>query len=217
MTIVKIVKVGVGLAGFCAALFATGPAAAYVSLTLQPTGTGPWDWTLTGPIWKFEGADPAPLTTKYSTWGGIGWSPAAAHCIELATLPGLQTSNPDTRIWVRTAASLNADFTPTAYPGKTTRNGYTSVSDDFGGTLQSKIRIWIDRTSTLGSTEFYSFKIASYSAAHNDADFRVSTTRLDVTKAACTTSQSIPWVAISLRPRTSNSNYTNVELSSTAN
>src|SRR5829696_7014795 len=119
MSKMKLGALCVGVASLSVALFATAPAPASVSLVLQPTGLGAWDWQLSGPIWKFnDGTEPAPYNSTYSTWFGSGWSPSANHCVEIETRPGLQTSNPDTRLWIRILNSASGPGVPSTYPGK---------------------------------------------------------------------------------------------------
>jgi hypothetical protein len=152
------------------------PAEAAITWNLQPPGTGGWDWTLSGENWTFTNSD-GPNTPSYKLWGGIAWAPAAGECIEIATLQGSGTLNPDTRLWI--------------YDHGT----YRSVNDDFGSTLQSKMRLWIGYT-TGGSLEYY-VKVAAYSSAHNSEDYGITTTRRDLSRAACTTGQTtIPWAAV---------------------
>jgi hypothetical protein len=178
----RMIRVNVAAAAFAAMLFAASSGHAAITWNLQPAGTGAWDWTLSGENWIYpDYADPDPVTGIASAfWSGIAWGPAAGHCIELATLPGSGTQNPDTRIWVE----------------QSNTGVWQSVNDDFGGTLQSKARLWVSMTSTIGSLEYY-LKIAPYAASENTQDFAFTETRRDLSQAACTTGQTtIPWVSI---------------------
>jgi hypothetical protein len=166
---------GPPLAVVVAASLATVPARAAITWDLQPAGTGEWDWNLGGFNLSFPLTDPVTGLNFYE-WAGISWNPAAAHCLEITTTPGYNTPNPDTRIWI--------------YDHGT----YRSINDDFGGTYQSKARLWIGRTGS--SLEWY-IHIQAYSAYHNSEDFHFSITRRDLTQAACTTGQTtIPWASI---------------------
>jgi|SRR5882724_4673570 len=173
------IRVNVALSAFAALLLVASSGHAAITWNLQPPGTGAWDWTLSGENWTYNITDPVTGIAS-ALWSGIAWGPAAGHCIELATLPGSGTQNPDTRIWIQQGAS----------------GVWKSINDDFGGTLQSKARLWVSMTSKVGSLEYY-LKIAAYAAPENTQDFALTETRRDLSQAACTTGQTtIPWASI---------------------
>jgi hypothetical protein len=173
------IRVNVASSAFAALLLVASSGHAAITWNLQPPGTGAWDWSLSGENWTYSITDPV-TGIAWAAWSGIAWGPAAGHCIELATLPGSGTQNPDTRIWVQQGTS----------------GVWKSINDDFGGTLQSKARLWVSMTSKLGSLEYY-LKIAPYAASENTQDFAFTETRRDLSQAACTTGQTtIPWASI---------------------
>jgi hypothetical protein len=178
---IKRIVMGFGAALSVALLAA--PSEAAISWNLKPTGTGNWDWTLTGVYqWYNETSDGTP-PLPWASYYGFMWANAADHCIEISTRPGRWTSNPDTRICVTNQSS----------------GPYQSVNDDFGGTLQSKARFWIRFPVINGYPTFgeYRIKIAPFTSAHSSQDFELVTTRRDLSEAACTTNQTtIPWVKI---------------------
>jgi hypothetical protein len=96
---------------------------------------------------------------------------ATNQCFEISTsqtsLGGdiAETVNADTRLWF---------YDPSIIPTM------VAVSDDFGGTFYSKVRIW--GRSTGGSAS--DMIVTPYSAAYNNIDFFLNTRRLNYTTAA---------------------------------
>jgi hypothetical protein len=156
----------------------TAPSDAAVSWNLKPSGTGNWDWNLKGVYQIYDYWDPntsLPFTLYY----GFMWHDAADHCIEISTGPGRFVANPDTRIWVGDGSG-----------------SVWSVNDDFGGTLLSKARLWIQYTGATNEGP-YNVWIKPYNSNYSFDDYELITTRRDLSEAACTTNQTtIPWVKI---------------------
>jgi hypothetical protein len=184
--------------GLGAALFLQASvSSAKITWNLKPTGMGDYDWTLRQ-HWNFNKTGGSgtygPCTNNNCnyhslgdfndgadvSWGGPG--KAAPECLEVTTYPGAFTSNPDTVIEVVDEGS-----------------NWQRISDDFGGTLQSHARIWIEPVNT---TMTFHLRIRAYSSGHNTDDFDVTITRRDISKAACTSNQTtIPWVQITDSPQ----------------
>ena len=177
---IKRIALGLGTA-LSVALVAVASEAA-ISWNLKPSGTGNWDWNLRGVYQRYDQSDGGG-TFPYSLYYGFMWHNAADHCIEISTRPGRFHPNPDTRIWVKSG----------------TAGTWKSVNDDFGGTLQSKARVWIQYPLINGtpSEGEYFLKIAPYSSSYFFDDYELVTTRRDLSEADCTTNQTtIPWVKI---------------------
>jgi hypothetical protein len=98
------------------------------------------------------------------------------HCLELTTGPGATTPNPDTRIFVVDHDVLR------------------SVNDDYGGTLQSKARLWIGHTA--GPSLPWIIHLEAYSDQQNQQDFKFQIERVEVDEPGCTTGQTLPWAAV---------------------
>ena len=172
---IKRIVIGVS-AALSVALMAE-PSEAAISWNLKPSGTGNWDWNIRG-VYKWYDEQSGSLPASF--YSGFMWSNAADHCIEIETRAGRWFSNPDTRIWVKAWTSAP----------------WQSVNDDFGGTLQSKARIWIRYPVINGEPTQgeYFIKIAPHNSNHSFEDFELVTTRRDLSEAACTTNQTtIPW------------------------
>jgi len=167
------------------------PAQAAVTWDLKPSGAGDYDWTLGSYHWYQELNN--NLGRNTFSLRGILWGNSAAECLEYSTAPGRYYSNPDTRIWVWDGAA----------------NVYRSINDDFGGTLQSKARVWIALDASGGE---YDVQVAPWSTDGNSDDFKLTVTRRDLTEAQCTTGQTtIPWAKVK-----GAGNATTLELSSNA-
>jgi hypothetical protein len=161
-----------------------GNADAHTWFTLKPPGAGNFDWyNQTEPNFAVASDGIGASGGKYIQINGQNTS-TAGHCYELETTPRT-TSNPDTRIWV--------------FDG----TNWRSVNDDFGGTLQSKARIWI---ATGGGVALdFLVRVEAFSAAYNSMDFYFKYTRRDITEAACTTGQTtIPWAKMKTSSGTNN-------------
>lgn len=180
-------KLGITL-GLSAAIFLQASvSSAKITWDLQPAGTGAWDWSLlqhwtfnrTGAVGSYGNCNGDcnyhSLGTEDDGEGGnVSWA-AADECLELTTMPGAWTANPDTVIEVQSSGA------------------WQMVSDDFGGTWQSHARIWIHTNSTLT----FRLRVRAYSSARNSDDFYIQTIRRDISQAACTSGQStIPWAEI---------------------
>ncbi|HEV3057179.1 MAG TPA: hypothetical protein VGY48_02975 [Vicinamibacterales bacterium] len=174
----------------------------------QPSGTNPYDWTITQ-HWVYNrtvaqyNTTYAPWACTYgcmyhaigdgngnTSWGGPGL--AAPECLEIATHPTQTTTNPDTVIEV-----MGGDAQ------------WQMVNDDFGGTLQSRARIWINASQ---ATMEFGLRIRGYSTNQQFDDFLVTITRRDTSygnsqcapghcttaqlESACTSGQTIPWADI---------------------
>lgn len=171
---IRRILVGMGvLFGFT---LLASPSQAAISWNLKPSGTGDWDWNLRGVYQWYDSAEDGQVFTNFM---GIMWvrqqGTVTPHCIEVSTGPGRFVSNPDTRIWVKSYDT----------------GAWFSVNDDFGGTLQSKARLWIS-FPTGGQ---YFAKVAPWSNANGQYDdYELVLTRRDLSESACTTGQtSIPW------------------------
>jgi hypothetical protein len=182
------IKFKYGLPLVAAALLSASPGNAALTWNLAPSGTGAWDWTFT-PQGFFYYSSPVEATggtgqtVQTLQWTSFPWSPAAPECIELSTAPGLETPNPDTRIWIAGTAT-----NPT---GHTCIDGNCSINDDFGGTLQSKARIWLPGSAVGQTVEIF---IEPYSPSGDTDSFNLIVTRRDLTQVQCTTGQTtIPW------------------------
>jgi len=166
--------------GFCAAIASlaiASPSWAIIELdTGAPMGTN--GWILNSHVHLTEDGDGLTNSlggTMINFQGITGQQ--GTLCIELVTSPGFSTSNPDTRIFVNDHSTQR------------------SINDDFGGTLQSKARLFINRTSS-SSLDWVGY-IGAFSSSHNSEDFRLTVSRLDISESACTTGQStIPWAKI---------------------
>jgi hypothetical protein len=194
------------VAGCLAALLTAASASAKITWNLQPSGAGAYDWTLQQ-HWYFDTLGPTQTDPSYhllgedvglpgNEGGDVAWPGFAGECLEITTLPGLYTSNPDTRIWV--------------YSNNTAT--WLSVNDDFGGTVQSHARIWIGAQPAGAGTLVFNIKVAAYGYWDNSQDFVNTITRRDITEAACTTNQTtIPWAQVVI-----NQGQTSVTLSPNA-
>jgi hypothetical protein len=166
-------RVVMGVAAALGLTLLTAPSEAAVTWNLKPSGTGNWDWTVRG-IYEWHDENDS-FFVPWTLFYGFMWSHAADHCIEVATGPGRFVANPDTRIWVKSW----------------TAGTWQSVNDDFGGTLQSKARLWIALDGE------YFVNIAPYNSSYETQDFELIATRRDLSEADCTTNQTtIPWVKI---------------------
>jgi hypothetical protein len=180
----------IGLGIGAAVLLTAAVSLAEIRWDLQPPGTNAYDWTLTQ-HWRYMegGAGNSnygcsasdcsyhPIGESNTFWGGAPNS-GAPECLEVTTLPTTTTLNPDTVIEVYDS---NA-------------NQWKYINDDFGGTYQSHARIWFEGSGTRSSL----VRVRAYSSSHNSDDFKITITRRDLTKAACTSGQSsIPWAQIS--------------------
>lgn len=191
----KILRMGVSTMVAAALLLQPTMSFAKITWNLKPVGTGSYDWTLRQ-HWRFNrtGASgnygPCNGDCNYHSlgdfgdadvsWGGPG--KAAPVCLEITTYPGAFTANPDTVIEM-----------------VDTSNDWQRISDDFGGTLLSHARIWIEPVTT---TMTFHLRIRAYSSSHNSDDFDVTITRRDITKAQCTSDQTtIPWVQFTDSPQ----------------
>lgn len=149
---------------------------AFIEWDLQPSGTGAFDWTMEQSIDYSLASDTSVNGGASIAFDGTD-SSVNGHCLELETQPKV-TVNPDTRIWVLDHGT------------------YRSVNDDFGGTLQSKARLWLAMTTSGGNLDWVA-QIAAFNAAHNSDNFYFKITRRDITESACTTGQTtIPWAKI---------------------
>jgi len=180
---------------------------ARITWDLQPPGTNAYDWTLrqnwtfnrqgaSGSYGNCNGdcnyhslgadsyvdcgdPDHSNCADPDVSWGGVGRGAAAAApmCLEVTTLPGQYTSNPDTVIEVQDNSG-----------------NWLMISDDVGQTWQSHARIWIEAVTT---TMAFHLRIRAYSSYHNLDEFVVAITRRDLNKSQCTSGQTaIPWVQI---------------------
>ncbi len=192
----RTIRLGMNL-GIAAAIFLQATTSlAKITWNLQPAGTGAYDWTLRQ-HWRFneQGASSQYAPTcgggcsyhslgsdsndKDVSWGGPNM--AKPECLEVTTYRGAYTSNPDTMIEVLDGS-----------------NAWQVVSDDFGGTYQSRARIWIEAAKT---TMTFGLRVRSYRPANNSDDFDIAITRRDITKSQCTSGQTtIPWVQITDDP-----------------
>lgn len=192
----KLCRLGLKLGMGAAVLTLAATSLAKITWDLKPSGLGNWDWTLkqhwtfnrlngTGAYGSCNGnCSYHSLGGDYSdpdvSWGGPGH--AAPECLEVTTYPGAFTSNPDTVIEVLDANQV-----------------WQRINDDFGGTLQSHARIWIEPVLT---TMTFHLRVRAYNSGHNSDDFYVGITRRDVSKATCTSGQStIPWLQITDSPQ----------------
>jgi hypothetical protein len=123
------------------------------------------------PGWSTSTFPGTPSGMKYyTTWVYIA---SGSQCFEVETIdPSYSNKFPnyDTRIWMW------------YYPE------YRPLDDDSGPNNYSKLRIYLNGKA---SVQLY---IAGYSMYHNNIDFRVKTTRLNLGEADCTTNQALPWV-----------------------
>jgi hypothetical protein len=183
----KMTRFKYGLPLAAATLLSASPGNAALTWNLAPSGTGAWDWTFTpqgfftyssGTMEDYYGQSVNDLSLT-----SFPWNPAAPECIELSTAPGLETANPDTRIWIEGSAT-----NPT---GHHCVPGSCSINDDFNGTLQSKARIWLPGSAVGQTVEIF---IEPYSPSGDGDTFNLIVTRRDLTQAQCTTGQTtIPW------------------------
>jgi hypothetical protein len=188
----RLFRLGLKLGLGAAMLTTAATSLAKITWDLKPSGTGAYDWTLRQ-HWTF---DESGGTGVYGSCNGncsyhsigtnVAWveengSKSAPECLELTTYPGRGTPNPDTVIEVLDTSNL-----------------WQRISDDYGGTLQSHARIWIQPVVT---TMTFALRVRSYSSAHNGDEFYVGITRRDISKASCTSGQTtIPWVQITDSP-----------------
>jgi hypothetical protein len=71
-------------------------------------------------------------------------------------------------------------------------SNWYSLNDDFGGTLQSKARIWL--AFPVGIDGSFFAKVAPFDPTEDLEDFELIVTRRDLTESQCTTGQTtIPW------------------------
>lgn len=162
-----------------------GICASLASLALSSPAWAVIEWDLGAGVggnfdWMYQ-SSPLHLNEDFSTSNSLGghlfqlqgiMSTPSPHCIELET-----TGNSDTRIFVNDHSTQR------------------SVNDDFGGTLQSKARIWLSQ-SPGGTLDWVGY-VGAYSSSHNSEVFQLKFTRRDISEAACTTGQStIPWAKI---------------------
>jgi hypothetical protein len=187
-------KLGLML-GLGAAIFLQATASsAKITWDLKPAGTGSYDWSLlqhwtfnrTGAVGSYGGCNGDCNFHSLGvegdggngdvTWGSAG---AADECFEITTLAGAWTSNPDTVIEVEDPGAGYA---------------WQRISDDFGGTLLSHARVWIQSDA---HTLTFRLRVRAYSSAHNSDDFNFKMVRRDISKASCTSNQTtIPWAQI---------------------
>jgi hypothetical protein len=162
--------------GICVALSSlalSSPAWAVIEWDLGTNVGGNFDWTYQ--------SSPLHLNQDTNATNSLGgnmfqlqgiMSTPNPHCIELET-----TGASDTRIFVNDHSVQR------------------SVNDDFGGTLNSKARIWL--SDTAGATLDWVSYVGAFSSAHNNEIFQLRFTRRDISMAACTTGQTtIPWAKI---------------------
>ena len=67
---------------------------------------------------------------------------------------------------------------------------WRGLNDDSGGTLWSRARIWLDVNATAVLV------VAAYSSTWNSMHFDLSSHRLNLSEADCTTNQSLPWYKV---------------------
>jgi hypothetical protein len=166
--------------GFCAAIASLALASTGWALELDTGGSlGTNGWTLNSShmhLTEDAGTSTNSLGGKLINLQGITGQQGTL-CLEFVTTPGFTTTNPDTRLFVNDHGTQR------------------SINDDFGGTLQSKGRLFINRTSS-SSLDWVGY-VGAYSSGHNSEDFNIQVTRLDISEAACTTGQNtIPWAKI---------------------
>lgn len=111
-----------------------------------------------------------------------------SQCYEISTAKGMlgaegtqdaETVNADTKLFI-----LNASAT----------HLYKMISDDFGGTRYSKVRIWSSSVNSL------SFILASYSSASNNIDFYLIIKSLKIATLDACKGVGIPWVNTETSP-----------------
>lgn len=184
-------RLGITLGLSAAILLQATVSSAKITWDLKPSGTGSYDWSLlqhmtfnrTGAVGSYGGCNGDCNFHSLGDYGdgeggNISWARAADECFELTTKAGDWTANPDTVIEVSKSGS-----------------DWQMVSDDFGGTLASHARIWIESD---GSVLTYQLRVRAYSSYSNAGDFYLQTVRRDISKKACTSDQTaLPWAQIS--------------------
>jgi hypothetical protein len=186
----RVLRSIVGLGVSAIVVLTSGTLNARITWNLRPPGTNTYDWTLRQ-HWSYNrygasaGYGGCSGDCYYHSLGSdepdVSWGGAQPFCLEVTTYAGQYTPNPDTVIEVEISG-----------------NPWQLISDDFGGTLQSHARIWIQPVMT---TMVVRLRVRPYGPWGNNDEFFVTITRRDLTKSQCTSGQSLPWAQITDSPQ----------------
>jgi len=114
-------------------------------------------------------------------------------CYEVSTVPPREFPGDnvmDTRIW-----HVGAEIDPDTGGFRST---YRGLNDDFGGTLYSKVRVYLRPN---GRTIFERLVVATFHQGWNGGHFGLLIERKNLSQSNCTSGQSlIPWVTVSGNP-----------------